>query len=105
MTTPRPQTTSNQLLEKIERLSNAGGPLDEFALRRLDREADQLIGVDAAHGYGAKAGVAALRCDVAATQRFANLAVKNAPGDLAVLANAAISLHLAGAVEERAIRI
>lgn len=100
MTILRPQTTSNQLLEEIERLSNVNGPTDELALRRLDRAADRLIGTNAAQGYGAKAAIAALRRDTAATQRFASLAVQNAPSNYAVLVNAAVSLRLAGALED-----
>lgn len=91
MTIAARQTISNDLLDSLEKIINADAKPDAFTLKKLDRAADDLCGIDVVNGSIAKAGVAAIKWDVPSVKYWVKNALAN---DRSVhnLQNAAISL-------------
>lgn len=97
-----PQTIGQQLFRKLEDLLISRDTPDEMTLRRLERDAENLMKVDAADAYIVLAGIAAVRWDLDRVLSYSRNAIKLDPRSLPTLVNAALNMHNANFMNEAA---
>ena len=98
-TTGTPQTKASELLNRLHSIAK-GGAVDEVELRRIERDADKLLGADVFMGHQILGALAALRQDETTARNHHRIALElaqNAP-DMKSLAlyNLAVSLNVLG---------
>lgn len=101
MTIPKPQTIGSEILETIEDLFRRDSTPSQIELARLKRDANKLIGVDAAQGYVILGAISALTWDTEQALKHVKNAIR-LDGSAKSLINCAISLRYVGLVDEAA---
>lgn len=89
---PLPQSAAQELTERVNNLLARHAPPSAFELRLIEREAKNLMGVDAAIAYQTLGIVAAMNGDVEQAKSNHQHAIRLRPGDVLAIINYAISL-------------
>lgn len=95
-------TKANSLLEKLESFMSFGREPQPLEIRRLERESDDLARIDAASAFIVKAGIAAIRWDVAQLEYYVKsaLALERSP---ALLLNASLTYKFVNDLDSAAV--
>ena len=98
--TPTRATRAQELVERLTTIADAE-ELDEWGIRRLEREARALVDADAvAARTSCWGGVAALKEDVAAVREHHRIALQLSGSSVEALRNGAASLSRVGEMNE-----
>ena len=97
--TPTTATGAQELVERLTTIADAE-ELDEWGIRRLEREARALMDADAVAAHIVLGGVAALKGDVAAVLEHHRIALQLSGSSVEALRNGAASLSRVGEMSE-----